>query len=178
MFIAVLFIITRSWKQLRCPSTEEWIHKMWFIYTMENTIQLLKMRTSWMNGTSTIILSKETQTQKDMQQREHYCGCPLRGSTSSWLRQMQILTTYHWSEVGDFYGQVRERIEESEEDGNPIGRTAVATNMDPSELSETKPYTVECTWACLWPPCTYVEEDCLVWPHWEGELGREATFGM
>ena len=35
MFIAALFIIARSWKEPRCPSTEEWIHKMWYIYTME-----------------------------------------------------------------------------------------------------------------------------------------------
>jgi hypothetical protein len=35
MFIAALFIIIRSWKELRCPSTEEWIQKMWYIYTMD-----------------------------------------------------------------------------------------------------------------------------------------------
>jgi hypothetical protein len=35
MFIAALFIIARSWKEPRCPSTEEWIRKMWYIYTME-----------------------------------------------------------------------------------------------------------------------------------------------
>jgi len=35
MFIADLFIIARSWKEPRCPSTEEWIQKMWYIYTME-----------------------------------------------------------------------------------------------------------------------------------------------
>jgi hypothetical protein len=35
MFIAALFIIARSWKQPRCPSTEEWIQKMWYIYTIE-----------------------------------------------------------------------------------------------------------------------------------------------
>ena len=35
MFIAAIFIIARSWKEARCPSTEEWIHKMWYIYTME-----------------------------------------------------------------------------------------------------------------------------------------------
>jgi hypothetical protein len=34
MFIAALFIIARSWKQPRCPSTEERIQKMWYIYTM------------------------------------------------------------------------------------------------------------------------------------------------
>jgi hypothetical protein len=34
-FIAGLFIITRSWKEPRCLSTEEWIQKMWHIYTIE-----------------------------------------------------------------------------------------------------------------------------------------------
>jgi hypothetical protein len=36
MFIAALFIIARSWKEPRYLSTEEWIQKMWYIYTMEN----------------------------------------------------------------------------------------------------------------------------------------------
>ena len=36
MFIAPLFIIARSWKEPRCPSMEEWIQKMWYIYTMEH----------------------------------------------------------------------------------------------------------------------------------------------
>jgi hypothetical protein len=35
MFIAALFSIARSWKEPRCPSTDEWIQKMWYIYTME-----------------------------------------------------------------------------------------------------------------------------------------------
>jgi hypothetical protein len=35
MLIAALFIIARSWKDPRCPSTEEWIQKIWYIYTME-----------------------------------------------------------------------------------------------------------------------------------------------
>jgi hypothetical protein len=35
MFILALFVIARSWKQPRCPTTEEWIQKVWFIYTME-----------------------------------------------------------------------------------------------------------------------------------------------
>ena len=35
MFIVALFVIARNWKQPRCPTTEEWIQKMWFIYTME-----------------------------------------------------------------------------------------------------------------------------------------------
>ena len=36
MFIAALFTIARTWKQPKCPSTYEWIKKMWHIYTMEN----------------------------------------------------------------------------------------------------------------------------------------------
>ena len=35
MFIAALFIIARTWKQPRCPSTDEWIRKLWYVYTME-----------------------------------------------------------------------------------------------------------------------------------------------
>ena len=35
MFIAVLFIIARTWKQPRCPSGDEWIRKLWYIYAME-----------------------------------------------------------------------------------------------------------------------------------------------
>ena len=35
MFIAALFTIARSWNQPKCPSTDEWIKKMWHIYTME-----------------------------------------------------------------------------------------------------------------------------------------------
>ena len=33
--IAALFIIARTWKQPRCPSADEWIRKLWYIYTME-----------------------------------------------------------------------------------------------------------------------------------------------
>ena len=35
MFIAALFTIARTWKQPRCPSADEWIIKLWYIYTME-----------------------------------------------------------------------------------------------------------------------------------------------
>ena len=34
MFIAAPFIIARTWKQLRCPSADEWIRRLWYIYTM------------------------------------------------------------------------------------------------------------------------------------------------
>ena len=35
MFIVALFIIARTWKQPRCPSTDKWIRKLWYIYMME-----------------------------------------------------------------------------------------------------------------------------------------------
>ena len=35
MFITALFIIARTWKQPRCPSADEWIRKLWYIYSME-----------------------------------------------------------------------------------------------------------------------------------------------
>jgi hypothetical protein len=35
MFVSALFIIAMSWKEPRCPSTEQWIQKMWYVYTME-----------------------------------------------------------------------------------------------------------------------------------------------
>ena len=35
MFIAALFIIARTWKQPKCPSSDEWIRNLWYIYTME-----------------------------------------------------------------------------------------------------------------------------------------------
>ena len=36
MFTAALFTIAKTWKQSKCPSTDEWIKKMWYIYTMEH----------------------------------------------------------------------------------------------------------------------------------------------
>jgi hypothetical protein len=35
MFIAALFTIAKLWKQPRCPTTDEWIKKIWYLYTME-----------------------------------------------------------------------------------------------------------------------------------------------
>ena len=36
MFTAALFTIARTWKQSKCPSTDKWIKKIWYTYTMEN----------------------------------------------------------------------------------------------------------------------------------------------
>ena len=59
MFIAALFTTAKTWKQSKCPWTDEWIKKMWCIYTMEyysaikwNEIELFLMR--WMDLESVI----------------------------------------------------------------------------------------------------------------------------
>ena len=68
VFIAALFIIARTWKQPRCPSTDEWIRKLWYIYTMEyysaiknNTFEPVLMR--WMK-LEPIIQSEVSQKEK------------------------------------------------------------------------------------------------------------------
>ena len=69
MFTAALFTIARTWKKPRCPLTDEWIKKLWFIYTMEhysvikrNAFESVLMR--WMNLES-IIQSEVNQKEKD-----------------------------------------------------------------------------------------------------------------
>ena len=69
MFIAVLFAIARTRKQPRCPSTDEWIKRLSYIYTMEyysaikrNTFESILMR--WIN-LEPIIQSEVSQKEKD-----------------------------------------------------------------------------------------------------------------
>ena len=68
MFIAALFTIARTWNQPKCPSTDEWIKKMWHTYTMEyysgikrNEIELFVVR--WMDLES-VIQSEVSQKEK------------------------------------------------------------------------------------------------------------------
>ena len=69
LFIAALFTIARTWKRPRCPSTDEWIKNLWYIYTMEyysaikrNAFESVLMR--WMN-LEPIIQSEVSQKEKD-----------------------------------------------------------------------------------------------------------------
>ena len=69
MFIAALFVIASAWKQSRCPSADEWIRRLWFIYTMEyysaikkNTLESVLMR--WMK--------LEPIIQSEVSQKEEY----------------------------------------------------------------------------------------------------------
>ena len=69
MFIAALFTIAKTWKQAKCPLTEEWIKKMWYIYTMEyysaiKKNEIMPFAATWMD-LEIIILSELSQTEKD-----------------------------------------------------------------------------------------------------------------
>ena len=69
MFTAALFTIARTWKQPKCPSTDDWIWKMWYIYTMESYSAIKKndimpFVATWME-LETLILSEMSQKDKD-----------------------------------------------------------------------------------------------------------------
>ena len=69
MCIAALFTIGKIWKQPKCPLTDEWIKKMWYVYTMEyhsaiKKNEIMPFAAIWMD-LEIIILSEVSQTEKD-----------------------------------------------------------------------------------------------------------------
>ena len=71
MLVAALFIIAKTWKQPKCPSTDEWIKNMWYIYIYiieyYSTIkknEIMPFEATWM-ALEIIILSEVSQTEKD-----------------------------------------------------------------------------------------------------------------
>ena len=69
MFTAALFTIAKTRKQPKCPLTDEWIKKMWYIYTVEyysaiRRNEIMPFAATWMD-TEIIILSEVSQTEKD-----------------------------------------------------------------------------------------------------------------
>ena len=69
MFIGALFTIARSWKQPKCPSTDEWIKKKWYIYTMEYYSSIKRNEIgsffeTWMD-LETVIQSEVSQKEKN-----------------------------------------------------------------------------------------------------------------
>ena len=80
IFTAAQFTIAKCWKQLKCPSVNEWIKKLWYIYTMEyytaeRKKELLPFATAWMELES-IMLSEIRETMKD----KCYMISPIRGT--------------------------------------------------------------------------------------------------
>jgi hypothetical protein len=69
MFTTALFTIAKLWKQSRCPTTEEWIKKMWYVYTMEFYSAIKNNVTIWLKGKwmqlENIMLSEVSQIQRD-----------------------------------------------------------------------------------------------------------------
>lgn len=69
MFIVALFTIAKTWKQPKCPMTDEWIKKMWYIYAMEYYSAIKKSRimpsaTTW-TELETLMLTEVSQKAKD-----------------------------------------------------------------------------------------------------------------
>ena len=79
MFIAALFTIARSWKQPKCPLTDKWIKKIWYIYTMEYYSAIKRNKISsfvetWMDQ-ETVIQSEVRQKEKNKYRvLTHICG--------------------------------------------------------------------------------------------------------
>jgi len=72
MFIAALFAIAKTWKQPQCPSTEEWIKKRWYIYTMEyysamKRNEIPAFAATWID-LEMVMLSKVSQTVRHQHQ--------------------------------------------------------------------------------------------------------------
>ena len=70
MFIAAMSTIVKLWKEPRCPSTDEWIKKMWYIYTMEyyaaiKRNEILPFATTWMELEG-IMLSEISQLERQL----------------------------------------------------------------------------------------------------------------
>ena len=79
MFIAALFTIARSWKQPKCPLTDEWIKKMWYVYTVKYYLAIKKNE---IGSFAEMGVDLETVIQSEVRQKEknkyrmlmHVCG--------------------------------------------------------------------------------------------------------
>ena len=70
MFTAALLTIVKTWKQLKCPSTEDWIKKMWYIHTTEyysaiKKNKIMPFAATWMD-IEIVILSEVSQTKTNI----------------------------------------------------------------------------------------------------------------
>ena len=123
MFTAALFAIAKTWKQPKCPSTEEWIKKMWYIYTMEyysaiKRNEILAFLATWMD-LEIIMLSEVSHTMRHQRQvLSLTCGIWKKDRLNFFAEQMLTQTLKNlWSPEetvwgwGDVFGMW---------DGNPV----------------------------------------------------------
>ena len=78
MFIAALSIIAKTWKQPKCSSTDEWMKKLWYIYTMEyysaiKKNEIMPFAATWMD-VEIVILSEIGQTKDKYHMISLICG--------------------------------------------------------------------------------------------------------
>ena len=108
MFVAALFTIARSWKQPKCPSTDEWIKKMQYIYTVgyysaikRNEIGSLQ-RCGW---TQTVIQNEVSQKEKNKYHiLTHICGIQKNGTDEPVCKaevETQMQRTKVWTPRGE-----------------------------------------------------------------------------
>ena len=117
MFIAALFTIARTWKQPKCPSTDDWIRKKWYIYTMEyysaiKKNDIMPFAATWME-LENLILSEMSQkdkyhditynwnlissTNEHLLRKENHglgektCGCLMGGGGSGRDRELGLI---------------------------------------------------------------------------------------
>ena len=82
MFIAPLFTVAKTWEQPKCPSTEEWIKKMWYIYTVEYYSDNSAIERNEIGSLVNMWMDLESVIQSEISQKEkskyriitHICG--------------------------------------------------------------------------------------------------------
>jgi hypothetical protein len=89
-------------------------------------------------------------------QKGAYHDCPPKGPTSSWKGQMQVIAPNQWTEAADPCSWIRGKLEEAEEEGDPVGGPAVSINMDSQDLSDTGSATRQHTLADM-RSSTYIQ---------------------
>ena len=121
IFIAALFIIARTWKQPRCPSADEWIRKLWYIYTVKyysaikkNTFESVLMR--WMK-LEPIIQSEVSQKEKHQRNQRSNCQHLLDHGKSKRVPEKHLFLFY-WLCQSLWLCGSQETVEISERNGN------------------------------------------------------------